>query len=150
MKNVVLYSSNRMDWETPRDFFNKLNAEFHFTLDPCCSQETAKCLKYFTPEIDGLAQSWTDETVFMNPPYGRKIAKWVSKAYMEAKYHNAFVVCLLPARTDTRWWWDYCMKGDIRFIKGRLKFKGKNSIGVVVNNSATFPSAVVIFSRSLR
>lgn len=133
-----------MDWETPLDFFNKLNVEFGFTLDPCCTKETAKCNKYFTSKENGLKQNWTGHIVFMNPPYGREISKWIKKAYNESN-KGATVVCLIPARTDTRWWWDYCMKGEILFIKGRLKFKGKNKQGKIVQNSATFPSALVIF-----
>ena len=73
----------------------------------------------------------------MNPPYGRNIKYWVEKAY-KSSLSGATVVCLLPARTDTAWWHDYCMKGKIEFIRGRLKFG--NSI-----NSAPFPSAVVVF-----
>jgi len=87
--------------------------------------------------------------VFMNPPYGREISKWVRKAYEES-LKGVVVVCLVPARTDTRWWWDYCMKGEIRFIKGGLKFRGRNKEGLIVNNSATFPSAVVIFNNGKR
>jgi len=128
-------------------FFDTLNIEFNFTLDPCALPENAKCSKYFTPEQDGLKQSWQHNTVFMNPPYGREISKWVKKAYEESSA-DCCVVCLLPPRTDTRWWWDYCMKGEIRFIKGRLKFKGKNEQGVEVNYPATFPSAIVIFRQN--
>ena len=73
----------------------------------------------------------------MNPPYGREISKWVRKAY-ETALQGATVVCLLPARTDTAWWHDYCMRGDITFIRGRLKFGG-------CANPAPFPSAVVAF-----
>ena len=76
----VHFSSQRHDWTTPQDFFDKLDAEFGFTLDPCCLHETAKCAKHFTPEEDGLAQDWSGDVVFMNPPYGREIGKWVRKA----------------------------------------------------------------------
>lgn len=83
-----------------------------------------------------MKQEWNG-TVFMNPPYGRGIGEWVKKAF-DSAMGGAVVVCLLPARTDTKWWHDYCMKGNIRFIRGRLKFgDGKNS--------APFPSAIVIF-----
>jgi len=142
--NEVMFSSRRMDWETPQDFYDKLNQEFGFQLDPCCSKETAKCDRYYTDIEDGLAQSWGGYKVFMNPPYGRDIGKWIKKAYEES-LKGSLVVCLIPARTDTRWWWDYCIRGEVRFIKGRLKFKGLNGKGEIVNNSATFPSAVVIF-----
>lgn len=143
--NKVLFSSHGMDWATPQNFFDELNKEFHFTLDPCCLPLTAKCKTFFTPKEDGLKQSWKNQIVFMNPPYGREISKWVEKAYTESIQGGVLVVCLLPARTDTQWWWNYCMKGEIRFVKGRLKFSGKNIKGEYVNNSATFPSAVVIF-----
>lgn len=137
--NKGMFSSATQEWATPQAFFDRLNAAYHFTLDPCATAANTKCRRFFTPEQDGLKQKWTGR-VFMNPPYGRGIAAWVKKAY-EASRGGALVVCLLPARTDTTWWHDYCMKGDVRFIRGRLKFgDGKNS--------APFPSAIVIFSPS--
>lgn len=141
---ITFQKSGQYDWETPQDFFNKLNKEFNFTLDPCCTKENAKCKIYFTEEQDGLKQDWKDNVCFMNPPYGTKISKWVKKAY-ESSRGGALVVCLLPARTDTSWWWDYCLKGKIRFIRGRLKFRGRNTKGKLVNYPATFPSAIIIF-----
>jgi site-specific DNA-methyltransferase (adenine-specific) len=122
---------------TPQEFFDILNEEFNFTLDPCCLKKTAKCKKYYTPKEDGLKQSWKSESVFMNPPYGREIIKWMKKAYEESG-NTKVIVCLVPSRTDTKWWHEYAMKGEIRFVKGRLKF-GEHS------NSAPFPSAVIIF-----
>ena len=130
----VHFSSEKDTWETPQDFFDLWDDYYDFTLDPCCLPNSAKCEKFYTPEDDGLAQDWTGERVWMNPPYGREIGKWMKKAY-EA---DALVVCLVPSRTDTKWWHDYAMKGDITFIKGRLKFGG-------AKNSAPFPSAVVVF-----
>ena len=135
-----------MDWETPQWFFNKLNKEFKFTLDPCCTKKTKKCDIYFTRRQDGLQQDWGNHVVFMNPPYGREISKWIKKAYEESR-KKAIVVCLVAARTETNGWWDYCRKGRIRFIRGRLKFKGKNKKGKLVNYDATFPSAVIIFKK---
>ena len=139
--NDGMFSSNTDLWETPQDFFMKLYDEFHFTLDVCAKPENTKCLSYFTPEIDGLKQKWTG-VCWMNPPYGRVIGEWVKKAY-ESSLNGATVVCLLPARTDTKWWHEYCMKGEIRLVRGRLKF-GKSK------NSAPFPSAVVIFGKQAR
>jgi len=134
----VLYSSKSVEWATPQEFFDQLDEEFHFTLDPCCTHENAKCEKHFTKEENGLEQDWGKEIVFMNPPYGRGIIdEWMQKAY-EASLVGATVVCLVPARTDTRWFFDYAMKGEIRLVKGRIKF-GDGS------NSATFPSVIVIF-----
>ena len=121
-----------VDWETPQAFFDKYDIQFNFTLDVCCVPETAKCDRYFTPNEDGLSQDWSKDICWMNPPYGREIGKWVKKAYEES-LKGAIVVCVLPARTDTKWWWEYCHKGDIEFIRGRLKFRGKNKDGIYVN-----------------
>ncbi|RKO68086.1 DNA N-6-adenine-methyltransferase [Desulfofundulus salinus] len=139
MLNEGMFSSRTGEWETPQTFFEALNAEFRFTLDVCARPENAKCLRYFTPEQNGLLQPWAPETCWMNPPYGREIGRWVEKAYNEAR-RGAVVVALLPARTDTRWWHRYVMRAaEIRFVKGRLKFGG-------AENSAPFPSAVVVFT----
>ena len=136
----VMFSSKSSDWETPQDFYEKLNEEFGpFTLDPCASEETAKCENYFTMQNDGLFRSWAKQTVFMNPPYGRQISNWIRKAYQEAQNPGTKVVCLIPARTDTKYWHDYCMRAkEIHFVKGRLKFGDST-------NCAPFPSAVIIF-----
>ena len=137
MDTAVHFSSASDDWPTPQDFYDKLNAEFSFTLDPCSDHENAKCPYYFTREDDGLVQSWGSHVVFMNPPYGRGIGTWMRKAY-ESSLQGATVVCLVPARTDTAWRHDYAVKGEVEFIRGRLKFGGHK-------NSAPFPNAVVIF-----
>lgn len=139
MNNELMFSSKDQTWETPQDFFDKLDDEFNFTLDPCCTHETAKCEKHYTPEEDGLSQCWGGEIVFMNPPYGREQPNWIKKAYKESLKNGTTVVCLIPARTDTKVWHDIIFpNAEIRFIKGRLKFGGSK-------NSAPFPSAVVIF-----
>lgn len=136
--NSGLFSSNTNEWATPQELFDGLDREFGFTLDPCATDENAKCGKYYTKNDDGLSKSWAGETVFMNPPYGKEIAKWAKKAHDEWANNNATVVCLVPARTDTAYWHDYFMKGDIRFIRGRVKFCGGKY-------SAPFPSAIVIY-----
>jgi phage N-6-adenine-methyltransferase len=122
-------------WATPQRVFDELHDEFEFTLDPCTDGTNAKCETFFTPDDDGLSQSWVNHTVFMNPPYSQNAA-WMRKAYDESIWST--VVCLVPARTDTRWWHDYAMKGEVRFIRGRLKFGD-------AKHSAPFPSAVVVF-----
>lgn len=137
MNTGVMFSSKTDQWDTPQDFFDELNAEFHFTLDPCADEYNHKCDKYFTKEQDGLSQKWTG-VVFCNPPYGREIGKWVEKGYKTA-VEGGVVVMLIPARTDTRYFHDYIYhKAEIRFIRGRLKFGGSK-------NSAPFPSMIVIF-----
>ena len=135
--NKIHFSSKTVEWSTPQEVFEELDEEFGFTLDPCATDENAKCNRYFTREDDGLKQDWGKERVFMNPPYGREITLWMKKAY-DASRKGATVVCLPPARTDTKWWHDYAMRGEIYLIKGRLKFGN-------AKNSAPFPSAVVVF-----
>lgn len=132
-----MMSSNSNEWATPLKYFEELNNEFNFTLDPCCTHENAKCKKHFTKEEDGLKQDWSKDIVFCNPPYGKELPLWVEKAYNENK-KGALVVMLIPARTDTRYFHKYIYKQhEIRFIKGRLKFNdGKNY--------APFPSMVVV------
>jgi site-specific DNA-methyltransferase (adenine-specific) len=140
----VHFSSKSNDWGTPIDLYKKLDEEFSFTLDPCASEYNHKCSKYFTKKDDGLKQDWSNEIVFMNPPYGRQIKNWIKKAYTES-LKGATVVCLIPARTDTLYWHDYIFKyaKDIRFLKGRLRFVKNGEIG----DPAPFPSAVVIFKK---
>ena len=118
------------------EVFDDLDSEFGFELDVCALPSNAKCERYFTPADDGLSQTWSG-VCWMNPPYGKEIGLWMRKAYLSSR-HGATVVCLVPARTDTRWWHDYAMRGQIRFIKGRLKFGDAKA-------NAPFPSAVVIF-----
>ena len=159
----IHYSSDSNEWETPIEFFNKLDSEFSFTLDPCCSEFNFKCEKHYTEKENGLKQDWSNDIVFMNPPYGREIKYWVEKAYKES-LKGAVVVCLIPARTDTSYWHEYIFPyaDDIRFIRGGLKFgktestehieqlnifgiKQKQSINIQSDLPAPFPSAVVIF-----
>jgi phage N-6-adenine-methyltransferase len=142
VKTEAMFSSATVEWETPPDVFAELDREFGpFTLDPCATSENAKAPRYFTWQEDGLQQSWAGERVFMNPPYGREIGRWVAKAHTEAAFGGARVVCLLPARTDTGWWHDHVAQADVvRFIRGRLKF------GRLGKRNAPFPSAIVVFN----
>ncbi|MBR8679389.1 DNA N-6-adenine-methyltransferase [Lactococcus lactis] len=141
MNNELMFSSKTDLWSTPWNFFENLNDEFHFTLDPCSTHENAKCYKHFTIEEDGLLQDWGNEVVFCNPPYGRQIKDWVKKSYEESQKDNTTVVMLIPARTDTIYFHEYIYhRAEIRFIKGRLKFGD-------AKNAAPFPSMVVIFRK---
>lgn len=132
----IHYSSERPDWETPQDFFDKLDEEFDFEVDVCATLKNTKCDLYFDELKNGLKQPWRG-VCWMNPPYGREIGAWMRKAY-ESSLMGATIVCLVPARTDTRWWHDFAIKGEIRFIKGRLRFVG-------AKKQAPFPNAVIIF-----
>lgn len=131
------FSSKSSEWETPQTLFDELNAQFGpFNLDVAAHRINAKCDHYFTEQMDGLKQKWAGKC-WMNPPYGRHIQRWVKKAYDES-HKGCLVVALLPARTDTKWFHDYCLKGKIKFLRGRLKF-GE------AKNSAPFPSMIVVF-----
>ncbi len=138
----TMFSSQSNEWETPKSFYDRLDKVFGFTLDPCCTEQTAKCATYYTEADDGLSKDWGGHTVFMNPPYGRDIKDWIRKAHEEGKKDGTVVVALIPSRTDTRYWHEYCMRAkSIMFVKGRLKFGGSK-------NAAPFPSAVVVFDGS--
>jgi len=139
MNKDVMFSSKTDNWATPTEFYNTLNEEFHFNLDPCADEFNHKCEKFYTVEQDGLKQDWGGYRVFCNPPYGRDISKWVKKAYNEGHKNNTLVCMLIPARTDTKFFHDYILnRAEIRFIKGRLKFGGSK-------NSAPFPSMLVVY-----
>lgn len=117
-------TSNKDDWETPQELFDKLDERYHFTLDPCSTHENAKCERHFTIEEDGLLQSWEGERVFCNPPYGRSIGRWIEKCWLESRH--ALVCALLPARTDTKAFHEYVYKQPgvrVEFLRGRLKFE---------------------------
>jgi phage N-6-adenine-methyltransferase len=138
MNKEVMFSSKTDLWATPQDLFDKLNEKYHFTTDVCALPENAKCDYFFTPEIDGLKMAWAGRC-WCNPPYGRTVGKWVKKAVEEVQRGVPIVVMLLPARTDTKWFHDYCLPyGKIEFLKGRLKFGG-------CETSAPFPSMIVVF-----
>lgn len=141
MNTDLMFSSEDTSWETPSLLFNTLNSEFNFTLDPCCTKSTAKCNKYYTEKENGLIQDWSQDVVFVNPPYGKQVKFWVEKAFNEY-IKGSTVVMLLPARTDTKWFHDYIYGiAEIRFMKGRVKFL----INKKELNSAPFPSMIVIF-----
>lgn len=136
MNKNVLFSSNNDEWSTPQELFDELDREFHFTLDPCGTDENHKCSLYFSK--DGLSQNWGGHRVFCNPPYSQ-IGRWVEKAYRETRTDNTLVVLLIPSRTDTKYFHDYIyQRCEIRFIKGRLKFNKSK-------DNAPFPSMLCIF-----
>lgn len=137
--NKCLFASTTDDWATPQDLFDRLDAEFHFTLDPCSTDQNCKCEKHYTKEQDGLSQDWTGETVFCNPPYGREMPKWIHKCAEHGHSGGGIAVMLIPARTDTKAFHEYIYgKAEIRFLKGRLKFGN-------AKNAAPFPSMIVVF-----
>lgn len=134
--NNGLLTSLRDDWGTPQHLFASLNREFNFTVDVCATEHNAKCKRFYSPKDDGLSQEWAG-VCWCNPPYGRQIGRWIQKAW-ESSQQGATVVCLVPSRTDTAWWHNYAMRGEIRFIQGRLYFGDGTG-------RAPFPSAIVVF-----
>ena len=135
---LTLFSSKTGEWATPQEFFDKLSWRFGpFDLDPCADPTNTKCANFFTEAENGLSKSWVGFTSFVNPPYGRGIDQWI-------RSEDTKVVMLIPARTDTKYWHKYVMKADeVYFVKGRLKFGDSD-------NSAPFPSAVVVFDGTNR
>jgi phage N-6-adenine-methyltransferase len=138
-KSAPAYHKSRSaNWETPKALFATLDREFHFTLDVCAVADNTKCERYFSPEVNGLTQEWRG-ICWLNPPYGTTIGDWIRKAY-DSALRGATVVCLVPSRTDTRWFHKYVVKSaEIRFLQGRLRFGN-------ASNSAPFPSMLAIFS----
>lgn len=136
----AMFTSKSAEWETPQDFFDKLNSMYHFDLDACATAENAKCERYYTKEQDALMQEWSGR-VWLNPPYGREIAQWLKKAYDETMRGGVeLCCCLVPSRTDTAWWHDWAMRGEITFIRGRLRFNGSTE-------NAPFPSALIVYRK---
>lgn len=141
----VLFSSKSGVWQTPRDLWVQLDREFHFTIDVCANPLNSMLPKFWDDDA-GLLTDWSGHVAYMNPPYGREIGKWITKADQEVEVSKqegekrTIVVGLLPARTDTKWFWENILGPcyEIRLIRGRLKFSGHK-------NSAPFPSMVVIF-----
>jgi phage N-6-adenine-methyltransferase len=139
------FESTKQDWETPDWLFSEMNSWYDFQFDLAASKKNAKCDKYFTQADDALEQDWTYlGRCWLNPPYGgnsdNRLSRWVQKAYESAKWPTCMVVMLMPARTNTSWWHDYCMKaGTIWFIKGRPKFGG-------AKYGLPQPLAIVVFT----
>jgi len=141
--NSSLMSSKSPEWETPQAFFERLDAEFGFTLDAAASSENTKCRDFYAIRDNALWQSWPG-IVWCNPPYGRLIGKFVRKAYQEAQ-RGSTVVMLIPSRTDTHYWHNYVMQAkEIRFVRGRLCFAENGNRG---SEPAPFPSAVIVFKQ---
>ena len=134
--NKAVFSSISVEWRTPQWIFDYYNDMYYFDIDLCATYANRMCDQYFSIEDDALTKTWRGKC-WLNPPYGRSISKWVKKAYESSK-KGALIVCLLPARTDTIWFHEYCIKGEIDFIKGRLRFNNSDS-------NAPFPSCVVTF-----
>jgi site-specific DNA-methyltransferase (adenine-specific) len=136
------FDSVRQDWETPVELFNEVNEEFHFTLDVAASEQNKKVERFISQDQDAMTVSWGTNTCWLNPPYGKgyRLSEWVGKAYKES-LTGATTVMLIPARTNTNWFQDYCLKyGEVRFVRGRPKFGG-------ADHGLPQPLCFVIFKR---
>lgn len=143
MVNSVIFESRNMCWETPPYLFDKINAEFSFTLDAAASTENAKVAQYYTETDDALKQTWNGN-VWLNHPYGRQIVQFMQKACEETTCGNSeLVVCLVPVRSDTKWWHHFAMQAtEIRLFDRRVRFVG-------AEHTAPFPSCLVVFRNPL-
>lgn len=140
-----LFTSRTEEWETPSYVFLALNKEFDLQIDVCATSENAKCKIFFDKSVDGLKREWSPYRCWMNPPYGRNISSWMKKAFEESQ-RGALVVCLIPSRTDTKWWHQWVMKSaEIRFVSGRISFGNQPAGQAGSKQSAPFPSCIVIF-----
>ena len=145
--NDQLFSSENHDWETPGDLFHAVNQEFKFDLDAAANESNAKLGSFISPTEDALSLDWSlkGKSIWLNPPYGRTIGKWLKKAYCES-LKGCTVVVLTMVRSDTKWWQEWAMKAaEIRLIEGRVHFKRGQESG-----PSPAPSALIIFDESKR
>jgi phage N-6-adenine-methyltransferase len=142
-----LFASKKHDWQTPQHVFKYFDSLYKYQLDAAATADNAKCEQYITPEEDALSIEWDVaypevKSVWLNPPYGRGLGDWMKKCHDEAR-KGKIVTALIMARTDTRWWHDWCMKASLVYlIKGRIRFVGSDG---VPGNSAPAPSALVVW-----
>lgn len=140
--------AKRQDYETPDWLYDLLDEEFNFTVDAAASDHNAKMERYWTEEIDGLAQDWTGESVWVNPPFenrkpARTLARFVEKAWNETRDALTKAVMLVPVKSDQAWWSAFAIKTEVRFIKGRIRFVGEE-------HQFVRPVAVLVFGRDIR
>ena len=139
----VLWSSASVEWSTPADLFDRLDRRHHFTLDAAAMADNAKVANWLGPDHpdperhDALVRDWAADsgggTVYLNPPYGKSIGAFMAKANTV----GVKVVCLLPARVDTKWFHQWCLPHDVQFLDRRLRFNGHAK-------DAPFPSCLVV------
>lgn len=150
MVGRALFSSNIAEWETPAALFKVLDDEFQFTLDAAATEKNRKCKQFladaFAEPVAGWGVKSKGGNIYLNPPYGRNAVDWVARAYEESR-DGPVVVMLLPARTDTRWFHQWGVQGNVRLLPGRLRFEigGNTSL-----QAAPFPSMLIIFDRKTK
>lgn len=141
--NRALFSSEKETHETPQWLFDELNKQFEFDVDVCALPESAKCERYFTPTDNAFTKVWNG-CCWMNPPYGRKISEWMIYAAEQSSQNGSTIVCLVPSRTDTKWFHNALENEPaVMFIKRRLKFGNAKAL-------APFPSMIMVFSSNAK
>jgi len=134
-----LMSSTKLDWETPDKVLDLVRFTFcgPIRLDPCTtSANPTQAQHIYTRENSGLDAKWDSDFVYANPPYGRELPQWVDKIVTEYLRGCQYMLVLVPARTDTKWFRRlYDFSGALCLFSGRLKFRGAKA-------SAPFPSAM--------
>lgn len=145
-KNMdVHFSSAKADWGTPKWLFEWVQKEVGapFLLDLAANEQNALCNQFIGQDADSLIQPWAELLAehpgWLNPPYGRGLIDWVSKADSEGD-KGASTAVLIPARPDTKWASICFGKGEVWFFEGRLTF-GDTPDG----DAAPFPSMLVLF-----
>jgi phage N-6-adenine-methyltransferase len=138
---------------TSPEVFGPLHERFGFSIDVAALPRNAKCERYFTPDDDGLAQSWSSERVWCNPPYS-SIEPWLEKAWAEWEQSAPpeLIVMLLPAnRTEQGWWQRHVepqrLSGylDVEFMPGRLRFIAWDASEIKPNERPPFGCCLVIW-----
>jgi phage N-6-adenine-methyltransferase len=136
------FKSETVEYSTPVALFAPLAAEFSLQRDVCASQANAKLRIFWTKDDDALSKEWTDNC-WMNPPFNRELSKWVRKAHAEAKKHDNTIVCLIPVRSNTKWWRETIVDAEVRFINGEVNFND-------LARGLWLPMCVVIFGRAAK
>ena len=150
MQSGAHFSSEDHDWVTPPGVFLPIAQEFGPTLDVCATPFNTKCPQYYTAKDNGLEKVWSysgHQVCWMNPPYGRALAKWVAKAHAES-LRGVTTICLVPARPDTAWWHEHALFAEIRFIRGRIYFLNTDGHKPIASERPAFPSCLLIFGRA--
>ena len=137
MKDVIARNNSGDDWKTPKDFYDKLDAVYHFDFDPCPYQA----------DFDGLSISWGQRN-FVNPPYSRKLKEAFIRKALKESFEGKLCVLLLPVSTSTSLFHDVIKPNarSIEFVKGRIKFEQKNKDGVFESKGCgQHDSMIVVF-----
>ena len=115
------FKSDSIEYSTPLKIVNPLIDEFGITKDVCASINNYKLSDYWTKEDNALAQFWIGNC-WMNPPFSKDLNKWVKKACNDAIQFGGTKVCLIPVRSNTKWWAEVSVQSEIRFINGEVNF----------------------------